>query len=182
MSATVVTDKIVILDRDGTLVFDREYMDSPVQLEFEPFAADALLWWHDHGYRLVVITNQSGIGRGFFSIEQVEAMNVRLHAMVEALGVCLERIYYCPHRPEAGCPCRKPALGLLRQAASDLDFDPERSVVIGDKESDMEFGRRAGAKTILIANDSSALSMRIQPDRVLPNLLDAARAMTFLGW
>lgn len=182
MSGTVVSDKVVILDRDGTLVFDRGYMDDPALLEFEPCAADALKWWHEHGYRLVVITNQSGVGRGFLSVERLEEMNVRLHAMVEALGVRLERIYYCPHRPDAGCNCRKPALGLLRQAASDLGFNPRRTVVIGDKESDIEFGQCAGAKTILIAEDSSTVTMRTQPDMVSSNLLEAARVVTTLGW
>ena len=182
MSGSVVSDKVVILDRDGTLVFDRGYMDDPALLEFEPCAADALRWWHEYGYRLVVITNQSGVGRGYFSRERAEEMNVRLHAMVEALGFRLERIYYCPHRPDAGCDCRKPALGLLRQAASELRFDPRRAVVIGDKESDIEFGQCAGAKTILIAQDSSTLAKRAQPDLVTSNLLDAARAVTTRGW
>jgi D-glycero-D-manno-heptose 1,7-bisphosphate phosphatase len=176
------SDKVVILDRDGTLVLDRGYMDDPALLEFEPCAADALRWWHEHGYRLVVITNQSGVGRGFFPVERVEEMNVRLHAMVEALGVRLERIYYCPHRPDAGCDCRKPAPGLLSQAASDLGFNPRRTVVIGDKESDIEFGRCVGAKTILIARDSSTPSLRAHPDMVSSNLLEAARAVTTLGW
>jgi D-glycero-D-manno-heptose 1,7-bisphosphate phosphatase len=173
---------MVILDRDGTLVIDRGYMSDPAELEFAPGAAEALQWWHRRGHRLLVISNQSGVGRGFFSRERVEQMNARLHVMVAASGGRLERIYYCPHRPDAECNCRKPALGLLRQAQSELGFDPHLSVVIGDRESDIEFGRRAGAKTILIANDSPARPLRIQPDRVAPNLLDAARAMTSLGW
>ncbi len=173
---------MVILDRDGTLVIDRGYMNDPAQLEFAPGAADALQWWHSRAHRLVVISNQSGVGRGYFSRERVEQMNARLHAMVAETGARLERIYYCPHRPDAGCGCRKPALGLLRQAQSDLGFDPHRAVVIGDRDSDIEFGRQAGAKTILIANGSAASPMRIQPDRVSPNLLDAARAMTSVGW
>jgi D-glycero-D-manno-heptose 1,7-bisphosphate phosphatase len=182
VSGAVESDKVVILDRDGTLVLDRGYMNDPALLEFTPGAADALSWWHEHGYRMVVITNQSGIGRGYFSAERAEEMNLRLHAMVEALGFRLERIYYCPHRPDAGCNCRKPALGLLTQAAAELGFNPRRSVVIGDKQSDIEFGRCAEAKTILIADDSSTLAMRAQPDLVTANLLDAARAVTTLGW
>jgi len=182
VSGTVESDKLVILDRDGTLVLDRGYMDDPALLEFAPGAADALRWWSEHGYRMVVITNQSGVGRGYFSAERAEEMNVRLHAMVEALGFRLERTYYCPHRPDAGCHCRKPAQGLMRQAASELSFNPRRTVVIGDKQSDIEFGQGAGAKTILIAADSSALATRAQPDLTTSNLLDAARAVTRLGW
>jgi D-glycero-D-manno-heptose 1,7-bisphosphate phosphatase len=178
------TDKVVILDRDGTIVLDRGYLDDPAGLQFAPGAAEALIWWYARGYRLIVITNQSGVGRGYFPVERVEAMNARLYAMVEELGVRLERIYYCPHHPEAGCICRKPALGLLMQAASDLGFNPQRAVVIGDKESDIELGRRAGARTILIAADSAAPAPvpRITPDLVLPTLMHAARAVTDHGW
>ena len=182
MSGTVESDKVIILDRDGTLVLDRGYMDDPALLEFAHGAADALRWWHEHGYRMVVITNQSGVARGYFSAERAEEMNVRLHDMVEELGFRLDRIYFCPHRPDAGCNCRKPALGLLRQAASELGFNPQRIVVIGDKQSDIEFGQSAGAKTILIAEDSSALTMLAQPDLVTSNLLNAARAVTTLAW
>jgi D-glycero-D-manno-heptose 1,7-bisphosphate phosphatase len=182
VTASAASDKVVILDRDGTVVVDRGYLDDPAGLEFETGAAEALKLWHANGYRLIVVTNQSGVGRGLFTLEQVEAMNDRLHSMVEALGTRLERIYYCPHRPEAGCMCRKPALGLLRQAASELEFDPSRAVVIGDKESDLEFGQRAGAKTILISRDSSNPKTQTSPDMVLPNLLDAARSVIIQGW
>jgi D-glycero-D-manno-heptose 1,7-bisphosphate phosphatase len=182
VTASVASDKVVVLDRDGTLVIDRGYLDDPAGLQFEPGAADALELWHAHGYRLIVITNQSGVGRGLFSLERVEAMNARLHAMVKALGVRLERIYFCQHRPEAGCACRKPALGLLTRAGLELDFDPRRAVVVGDKDSDIEFGQRAGARTILIAHDAPRAASRIKPDLVLPNLLDAARAVISQGW
>jgi histidinol phosphatase-like enzyme len=74
VSDAVATDKVVVLDRDGTLVIDRGYLDDPAGLQFTPGAGEALIWWHTHGYRLVVITNQSGVGRGFFPVERVEAM------------------------------------------------------------------------------------------------------------
>lgn len=182
MSGSAASDKIVILDRDGTLVVDRGYLDEAAGLEFTPGAADALMWLFAHGYRLVVITNQSGVGRGFFSLDRVEKMNARLCEMVESLGVRLERIYFCPHSPDAGCACRKPAAGLLTRAAQDLGFNPHRAVVIGDKESDIEFGCRAGAKTILIAGDTVVPPVHFKPDKVCSNLLDAAHAVTSHGW
>jgi D-glycero-D-manno-heptose 1,7-bisphosphate phosphatase len=182
VTPAAASDKVVVLDRDGTLVIDRGYLDDPAGLQFETGAADALRLWHAHGYRLIVITNQSGVGRGLFPLERVEAMNARLHAMVQDLGARLERIYFCPHRPEAGCVCRKPALGLLTRAASELDFEPRRAVVVGDKESDVEFGRRAAARTILIAHHAPRPTTLIQPDMVLPNLLEAARAVISQGW
>jgi D-glycero-D-manno-heptose 1,7-bisphosphate phosphatase len=171
-------DRVVVLDRDGTLVIDRGYLSDPDGLEFEPAAAAGLHWLCSHGYRLVVISNQSGVGRGLFSIERLAAMNARLTAMVESSGARLEGIYCCPHTPEAGCACRKPAQGLMLRAASDLGFNPKSAIVIGDKPSDVEFGRLAGATTILIAAAVRDRDAFIQPDLVAADLLEAARAVT----
>jgi histidinol-phosphate phosphatase family protein len=107
----------------------------------------------------------------------VLAMNERLHVMVEAAGAKLAGIYVCPHAPEAGCACRKPAQGLMLQAAAELGFDPASAVVIGDKESDIEFGLRAGAKTVLIAAHLPDSRSRIVPHLIAPNLREAARAV-----
>jgi D-glycero-D-manno-heptose 1,7-bisphosphate phosphatase len=180
MSAAGAADKVVILDRDGTLVIDRGYLDDPEGLEFEPGAVEGLKWLYSHDYRLVVITNQSGVGRGLFTLQRLEEMNARLNIMVNDVGARLEGIYYCPHAPDAGCACRKPALGLLRRAAADLGFSPASSIMIGDKESDIEFGRRAGATTILIAAGAPTVDLRVRPDLVAPNLIEAARAVTSL--
>ncbi len=180
MSRVAAVDKVAILDRDGTIVVDRGYLGDPAGLEFEPGAAEGLNWLYSHGYRLVVITNQSGVGRGYFPAERLDAMNARLKVMVEEAGARLEGIYACPHAPDAGCACRKPALGLMTRAAADLGFDPASAVVLGDKESDIEFGRRAGARTVLIASNGPRPQFRIQPDLTAPNLLEAARAVTSL--
>jgi D-glycero-D-manno-heptose 1,7-bisphosphate phosphatase len=107
-------------------------------------------------------------------------MNVRLKVMVEEAGARLEGIYYCPHAPGDGCLCRKPAPGLLLQAASDLGFNPASAVIIGDKESDIEFGRRAGARTVLIATNAPAPHVRTRADVVAVNLMEATQAVTSL--
>jgi D-glycero-D-manno-heptose 1,7-bisphosphate phosphatase len=169
-------DQVVILDRDGTMVIDRGYLAAPEGLEFMPTAPEALRWLYDRGYRLVVVTNQSGVGRGLFSIDRVEAMNARLYEMVESVGARLSKVYFCPHAPEANCDCRKPKLGLMEQAAAELNFDPRKSVVIGDKESDIEFGHRAGAKTILLAADPPASGTAASI--IVPTLLQAATYIT----
>lgn len=169
-----MNDKVVILDRDGTLVIDRGYLDDPAGLEFLPGAADGLRSLYSRGYRLVVITNQSGVGRGLFAIDRVYAMNTRLERMVEDAAAKLDGIYFCPHAPDAGCDCRKPALGLMMQAAAELGFDPASAVVIGDKESDVEFGRRAGAVTMLIGKLESQLLSPTNADYVVENLKEAA--------
>jgi D-glycero-D-manno-heptose 1,7-bisphosphate phosphatase len=170
----------VILDRDGTLVVDRGYLGDPAGLEFEPGAVEGLQWLYARSYRLIVISNQSGVGRGYFPLDRLHAMNARLNTMVESVGVRLEGIYCCPHAPEANCSCRKPALGLMKDAASELEFDPAAAVVVGDKETDIEFGRRAGAITVLISLQETAASLSSQATIVAPNLLHAARAITAL--
>lgn len=177
MSADPAPDKVVILDRDGTLVIDRGYLDDPKGLEFEPAAAEGLKWLHSHGYRLVVISNQSGVGRGFFPMDRLEAMDARLRVMVAETGASLAGIYSCPHAPEAACTCRKPEQELMRRAAAELGFDPKAAVVIGDKESDIEFGRRAGATTILIAAQAP-IDPRTRADFIAPDLEAAARIVT----
>jgi D-glycero-D-manno-heptose 1,7-bisphosphate phosphatase len=174
MTRPRIRDKVVILDRDGTIVIDRGYLGDPEGLQFAPGAVEGLQCLYSHGYCLVVITNQSGVGRGLFTLERVHAMNARLNAMVREVGAKLEGIYFCPHLPDAGCACRKPAPGLLRQAALELDFDPATAVVIGDKESDIEFGLRAGSKTILIRASGPA---RVSPHLIAANLMEAARAI-----
>ena len=177
-------DNVVILDRDGTLVIDRGYLADPAGLEFEPAVPEGLRWLHSHDYRLVVITNQSGVGRGLFQMQDVLDMNARLHEMAGEIGVRFEAIYVCPHAPEESCACRKPALGLMTRAASELGFDPARAVVIGDKETDIEFGRNAGARTILIRPwEAEGLASSAGPpasaaDCVAPNLMAAAFAVT----
>jgi D-glycero-D-manno-heptose 1,7-bisphosphate phosphatase len=178
MSRTGPRDKVVILDRDGTVVIDRGYLDDPAGLEFVPGAADALRRLHACGYRLVVITNQSGVGRGLFPLDRVIPMNARLIEMVEEAGAKLAGVYFCPHAPDAGCGCRKPGQGLLRQAAAELEFDPAAAFVVGDKESDVEFGRRAGATTILIGGKAPASGVQPAPDLVVPSLMEAALAIT----
>jgi D-glycero-D-manno-heptose 1,7-bisphosphate phosphatase len=168
---------VVLLDRDGTIVVDHGYLDSAAGLEFLPGAAEGLRLLYAQGYRLIVITNQSGIGRGKFPIERLHEMNARLTAMVSEAGARLEGIYFFPPAPEENCDCRKPAPGLITQAAAELKFDPADAVVIGDKDSDIECGRRAGAATVLISPGKSVSRMGIKADAVAADLIGAACAI-----
>jgi D-glycero-D-manno-heptose 1,7-bisphosphate phosphatase len=169
------TPSVVILDRDGTIVIDRQYLSDPADLEFEPGAAEGLRRLHEHRHRLVVVTNQSGIGRGMFTLERLAEVHARFEAMVTEAGARLAGIYFCPHAPADGCLCRKPGSQLMLRAAADLGFDPADAVVIGDKMSDIEFGARSGAKTILVAGrDRSSARLEPQPDFIAANLLEAA--------
>lgn len=177
MKPTQEHGRVVLLDRDGTIVVDRGYLDSAAGLEFLPGAAEGLRLLYTQGYRLAVITNQSGIGRGMFPIERLHEMNARLTTMVSEAGARLAGIYFCPHAPEENCDCRKPAPGLITQAAAELKFDPKTAIVIGDKDSDIECGRRAGAATVLISPGKSVSRTRIKADAVAADLVGAACAV-----
>jgi D-glycero-D-manno-heptose 1,7-bisphosphate phosphatase len=140
----------VFLDRDGTIVADKHFLADPDRLELLPHAAEGLRELHRLGARLVVVTNQSGVGRGYFAEDVVDAMNDRLRTLLAADGVELDGIYVCPHSPDDGCECRKPRSGLFLRAAEDLDVDLAESFVIGDRDVDVEAGRRIGAVPIRI--------------------------------
>jgi D-glycero-D-manno-heptose 1,7-bisphosphate phosphatase len=171
------SNKVVVLDRDGTIVIDREYLSDPAGLEFMPGAAESLRRLHGLGYRLVIATNQSGVGRGMYTLDQLHKIHERLNDMVQSAGASLAGIYYCPHAPEVGCLCRKPAPGLLVQAASELGFDPSASIVVGDKLSDVEFGQRAGATTILLSPHRLPKDAPVIPNHIVGSLLEAAQTI-----
>ncbi len=168
------TPRTVILDRDGTIVVDRDYLDDPDQLQFLPGALEGLRLLRAQGHRLVIVTNQSGVGRGRFTLARLEEVHTRLRHLLRAGGADIDAIYYCPHRPEDGCDCRKPKPQLVLRAASELGFEPAATVVIGDKSSDIELGRNLGATTMLVSEGARA-SDRFAPDYVVRDLLEAAR-------
>jgi D-glycero-D-manno-heptose 1,7-bisphosphate phosphatase len=140
----------VFLDRDGTLVVEVGYLADPAALHLLPGVPAALRSLRAAGFALVVISNQSGVGRGLFTLASVYAAMARLRGLLRVEGVELDAVYFCPHRPEAGCACRKPEPDLLRQAASNLGLSLRDSVMVGDKRLDAETGRRAGARGVLV--------------------------------
>jgi len=175
MSPTA-SGRVVVLDRDGTIVVDKHYLDDPNELEFLPNAAAGLRLLHAAGYRLIVATNQSGVGRGRFSLARMHEVNARLEQMVAAAGARLDAVYSCPHAPQDSCSCRKPQVGMLRQAAAELGFDPSDAIVVGDKVSDIEFGSSVGAVTMLVCDHDETPSMEShRPDFVVRDLVQVAR-------
>lgn len=140
----------VFLDRDGTLVRETGYLSDPEALELLPGVGRALRNLVEAGIPLVVVSNQSGVGRGMFTSADVHAVMARLRHRLRVHGVEISAIYYCPHRPEDGCPCRKPRTGLLERAAEDLHLSLADSVMIGDKRIDAAAGRRAGGRGVLV--------------------------------
>jgi histidinol-phosphate phosphatase family protein len=166
-------ERCAFLDRDGTLIVEKHYLRDPGAVELLPRAADGLRELRGLGFRLVLVTNQSGVGRGYFGVADVEAVHSRLEALLAAAGVRLDGIYWCPHRPEEGCACRKPAPGLVERACADLALDPTRSVMIGDKACDIEMGRRCGMTTILVRTGHGVREVCC-PDTVVDDLSAAA--------
>lgn len=138
--------RFVFLDRDGTLVRDSGYVHRLEDYELLPGVVSGLRKLAAGGFRLAIVTNQSGIGRGLYGPEDFERFQARLTADLAASGVAVERSYHCPHRPDADCPCRKPATAMLELARRELGADLAASWVIGDSERDTELARRAGCR------------------------------------
>ena len=142
----------VFLDRDGTLIAEVGYLGDPDGVALLPGVPDALRRLREAGYALVLVSNQAGVARGYFTEEDVLAVNGRLEEMLADEGLRLDGWEYCTHHPEVTgpCDCRKPAPGMLHRAARELDLDLARSWIVGDHPSDVEAGHRAGGRGILV--------------------------------
>lgn len=140
----------VFVDRDGTVIVERGYLGDPAGVELESGAGAALAALQRAGWLLVLVTNQSGVARGYFGEEDVVRVNDALSSLLTAHGVRLDGIYCCFHGPGDRCDCRKPASGLFERAAADLGIAMDRSFVIGDKAADLEAADRIGATGILV--------------------------------
>jgi len=143
-----MTDRAIFLDRDGTVIEEVGYLHSPEQVSLLDNAVEALARLMDAGFRLVVVTNQSGVARGMFTAADVEAANSRMVELFDKHDVVFDAIYYCPHLE--GCDCRKPSGGMVKRAAEELGVDPGKSYVVGDRLSDMGLALNTGARGILV--------------------------------
>jgi len=141
---------VLFLDRDGVVVVDRNYLADPAEVELSPGAARAMIRAREAGFLLVGISNQSGLGRGLFTVDDLAAVMARMEALLAAEGTGFDAFYYCPHAPGDGCGCRKPRTGLLDEAAGRFDWDPDSSRVVGDKADDVGLALAAGLGAILV--------------------------------
>jgi len=185
----------LLLDRDGVVIEDTHHLHDPEQVRLIPGSAEAIARINAAGLPVVLVSNQAGIGRGIYREADYQAVQVRLARLLAAQGAHVDASYHCPHHPVFGigsyrikCGCRKPNPGMLRQAAADLNLDLGHSVMVGDKLSDLEAGRAAGCRTILVRsgygaeseqeiNRSSRLDL---VDGVFDSLIEAHRAI--LSW
>lgn len=138
------------LDRDGTIIPDKVYLSNPADVEFAPGAVEGLRLLRDAGFGFVMITNQSGIGRGYFTNDDFVAVQARLTALLAAEGLVLAATYHCPHAPSDDCACRKPRPGMLRAAMTRFGIAPDHVVMIGDSDADIGAARAAGIAGIRI--------------------------------
>jgi D-glycero-D-manno-heptose 1,7-bisphosphate phosphatase len=146
--------RAILFDRDGTLIEDRGYLAQPDGIVWKDGAMDALRRLSNAGYRLIIVTNQSGIGRGYFTEQDLALVHNRLGDDLAKAGLALDGIYACPHRPEENCACRKPQTGLLLQAAGDHGLDLSKSWLVGDKCSDILAGRMTNMRTALVYSEA----------------------------
>jgi D-glycero-D-manno-heptose 1,7-bisphosphate phosphatase len=172
--------RFVFLDRDGTLVRDTGYPHRDEDYEILPGVPEALRRLQERGFRLAIVTNQSGIGRGLFGEAEFERFQARLLADLARAGVRIERTYHCPHRPEEGCACRKPAPGLLWRARDELGADLAASWVIGDGAVDVELAARAGCGAVRLHPPPGDAGNEMRPSRYAeaPDLPAAVEALS----
>ena len=154
-----MTNRAIFLDRDGTIVEDMGYARSADQMQLLPGAAEAIREFRQRGYLVVLITNQSGIGRGYFSEQDLASMHGKIREDLAAYGTALDAVYFCPHLPAEHpdcpepCDCRKSRPGMLLRAAQDLDIDLSKSFMVGDKPSDVNAGKAAGCRTGIVGSE-----------------------------
>lgn len=179
----------VFIDRDGTINVEKEYLHQPEDFEFIPGVPEALRLLATAGYLIVVVTNQSGVARGFYSEEDVRRLHDHMDALLEREGAMVNAYYYCPHHPDSGfdkyrrdCDCRKPHPGMLLQAAEELKIDLAASWMIGDKRADVEAGKAAGCRSVLVLTGYGLAERRtVSPDvPVFDTLLATAREIVRL--
>lgn len=171
---------VIFLDRDGTLNVDKGFVHRREDWEFTDRAVEALRGLRDAGYALAVVTNQSGVGRGYFGLEDVLVLHEYVRQQLARQGVKLDAIAICPHAPDDGCDCRKPRTGMARQIEAQLG-EPvayERSWVIGDKLSDLRFGQALGVRVALLRSrywDEDQLPA--PPTLIADSLYESAQAI-----
>ena len=171
-----MTNRAVFLDRDGTMAKDVNYCAHPEDFELFPNTAKAIKLLHEHGLKVIVVTNQSGIARGYFTEETLAQIHEKMNEELAKEGAWVDGIYYCPHHPDDNCDCRKPKPKLVLQAAKEHNIDLKRSFVVGDLEMDIGLGKAAGCRTILILpNPGDDDRKQMTPDYTTFDLYQAAR-------
>lgn len=177
-------ERWVLLDRDGTIIVEKHYLADPDQVELIDGAAEALSRLARAGCRLAVVTNQSAIARGLLDESRLAEIHQRFEALLAERGAAVDAIYHCPHHPDEGCVCRKPATGMAERAAAEFGFDPAEAFVVGDMAGDLGLGRALGATTFLVRTGHGRATAARRPldvDYVVDDLAAAAEIIEGLA-
>jgi D-glycero-D-manno-heptose 1,7-bisphosphate phosphatase len=173
----------VFLDRDGTVIHEKGYLSDPEVVVLIPGAARGIRLLNYLGLRTVVVSNQSGVARGYFPVSVVEEINTRVQSLLGEAGASLDGMYYCPHHPDDGCTCRKPEPGMLQLAAEELGIDLPTSYMVGDKADDIGAVHRVEGKGILVLTGNGTAELEAwqgdPPDFVAQDLLEASYWILF---
>ena len=173
--------RYLLLDRDGTLIVEQDNLHDPDGVVIIPGAVEALRRYVDAGWGLAVVTNQSGVARKIFTLEQMHSVNERVQTLLEEQGIKIEKFYACVHAPEISeCTCRKPKPGLVQQAVSDLGLEPNASMMVGDKGSDIGLGKNVGAVTVLVRTGYGQKEQHrsdLDPDYIVDSVADLCPTM-----
>lgn len=182
-----MSEQAVFLDRDGTIVKELEFIRYPRQVKILPGVITALKQLQQAGYRLIVITNQSCVARGWVTIKELNLVHRHIEQLFQKHGVFIDKIYYCPHHVEGAikrysfkCACRKPAIGMFKQAARELKVRLKKSFMVGDARRDIEAGHKIKARSILVLTGQGKKTLKeqradkkVRPDFIARNLLQA---------
>ena len=183
--------RAVFIDRDGTISEEVGYINHPSRFRVFPYAAAAIKHLNEAGWLAIVVTNQAGVARGYFSEDMIKTVHAEMTKELEHGSARLDAIYYCAHHPSVGeppyrfdCDCRKPKPGLISRASRDLNIDLAGSWMVGDRYSDVELARNAGVKSMFVLSgygrgewEHQRSSWTVQPDLVAENLLEAVRVI-----
>lgn len=165
--------KAIFLDRDGVINSNKQgYVYKNKDFDFTPYAFRALKSFSKTGYKLIVLTNQSGIGRGYFKKSDLIKLNKWMVAELKGRGIKIDKIYYCPHLPQDNCACRKPNIGMVMQAVNDFNISLNESWIIGDSDCDVMLGREVNMKTIKVGGEAPT-HISVRPHYRVNNLLEA---------
>ncbi len=169
-----MANRAVFLDRDGTIAIDVSYCRRPEDFKLFPSTAKAIKLLNEYGYKVIVITNQSGVARGYFDEDTLDRIHQKMQRELTEEGARIDGIYYCPHHPDDSCECRKPKPKMILQAAKEHDIDLKQSFMVGDKPMDIQAGQNAGCRTVLLPLDTGESEPGSSPDYTAPDLYAAA--------
>lgn len=178
-------DKVVFLDRDGTINKEVNYLYKVEEFEFIPGTQEAIKIFHELGYKVIVITNQAGVARGYYKEDDIKILHAHIQKLLKKEDTYIDGYYYCPHHPDGiekeysyKCECRKPEIGMIKQVMKDFNVDLPSSIFIGDKEIDIETGKKAGiGKKYLVRSGHNVDEIKVQADGVYNNLFEIAERL-----